>query len=518
MLGTVPPAASRQLRGTNKLSGAGQPVDGNRWSSYPHRNGSLSRTRRWYWALPISLLVLLPHLFGLTVVSATDWPVETSVAILRLSTTLLSLAAGCVLCCHWWITFNRGTAWLGAALLAISIQQLPFSLVRLDSSTAQELSTPYTPLDSLMVVPFLLLLACGASGYEFRRRVSPLLLGTGVGLGIGAIRFVYTANDFESWAGVPQAPMWSGWVLSLLVGLLAAAAVHRMDSLPRWARRELVVAMIGLVLCRTANLDGMSGNGHVDVIANGVLMAGFVLLAITATELLLDALREHDHELEELAERAQSAEDVVRSDEERLHEVRGSVAGISSASRILLGLNAELSPVHQRRLTELLGAKLDRLEHLLTNNQPTDPEVVELDPVIVPLVTAYRYLGLSVEWHPSGACAWTRKHDLTEVLQVLLSNTARHAPGSTASLSAERRGDRTLLRVRDDGPGIPRALRDQIFDRGVRQDGSAGQGLGLYIARKIVVQNGGWLDLDDVDQERRTGASFVLQLPAREPA
>ena len=101
---------------------------------------------------------------------------------------------------------------------------------------------------------------------------------------------------------------------------------------------------------------------------------------------------------------------------------------------------------------------------------------------------------------------------------MLLSNTARHAPGSTASLSAERRGDRTLLRVRDDGPGIPRALRDQIFDRGVRQDGSAGQGLGLYIARKIVVQNGGWLDLDDVDQERRTGASFVLQLPAREPA
>ena len=76
MLGTVPPAASRQLRGTNKLSGAGQPVDGNRWSSYPHRNGSLSRTRRWYWALPISLLVLLPHLFGLTVVSATDWPVR----------------------------------------------------------------------------------------------------------------------------------------------------------------------------------------------------------------------------------------------------------------------------------------------------------------------------------------------------------------------------------------------------------------------------------------------------------
>ena len=518
MLGTFPPAASRQLRGTNnKPSGAGQPVDGNRWSSYPHRNGSIKRTRRWYWALPISLLVLLPHLFGLTVVSGSEWPVETSVAILRLSTTLLSLAAGCVLCCHWWITFNRGTAWLGAALLAISIQQLPFSLVRLDSSTAQELSTPYTLLDSLMVVPFLVMLAFGANGYEFRRRVSPLLLGTGVGLGFGAIRFFYTAHDFESWAGVPEAPMWTGWVISLLVGVLAATFVLRMDSLPRWARREMAVAMLGLVLGLSANLDGVNGNGHVDVIANGVLMACFVLLAITATELLLDALREHDHELEELAERAQSAEDVVRSDEERLHEVRGSVAGISSASRILLGLNAELSPAHQRRLTELLGAELDRLERLLTN-ETADPEVVELDPVIVPLVTAYRYLGLAVEWQPSGASAWTRKHDLTEVLQVLLSNTARHAPGSTAVLSAERQGDRTLLRVRDDGPGIPRAMRDQIFDRGAKRHGSSGQGLGLYIARKIVTQNGGWLDLDDVDQERRHGASFILQLPAREPA
>jgi signal transduction histidine kinase len=290
-----------------------------------------------------------------------------------------------------------------------------------------------------------------------------------------------------------------------------------MDSLPRWARREMVVAMLGLVLGLSANLDGVNGNPHVDVIANGVLMASFVLLAITATELLLDALREHDHELEELAERAQSAEDVVRSDEERLHEVRGSVAGISSASRILLGLNAELSPAHQRRLTELLGAELDRLERLLTN-ETADPEVVELDPVIVPLVTTYGYLGLSVEWQPSGTSAWTRKHDLTEVLQVLLSNTARHAPGSTAVLSAERQGDRTLVRVRDDGPGIPRAMRDQIFDRGAKRNGSSGQGLGLYIARKIVAQNGGWLDLDDVDQERRRGASFVLQLPAREPA
>ena len=516
MLGTFPPAASRQLRGTQQPSGAGPSVDGNRWSSYPHRDGSIKRTRRWYWALPISLLVLLPHLFGLTMVSSSEWPVATSVAILQLSTTLLSLAAGCVLCCHWWITFNRGTAWIGAALLAISIQQLPFSLVRLDSSTAQELSTQYTLLDSLLAVPFLVMLLFGASGYEFRRRVSPLLLGTGVGLGLGAIRFFYTVRDFESWAGVPHAPMWTGWVVTLVVGVLAAACVLRMDSLPRWARREIAVATVGLVLGHTANLNGVNGDGRVDVIANGVLLAAFVLLSITATELLLDALREHDHELEELAERAQSAEDVVRSDEERLHEVRGSVAGISSASRILLGLNAELSPAHQRRLTELLGAELDRLEALLTN-KPTDPEVVELDPVIVPLVTAYRYLGLSVEWHPSGTCAWTRKHDLTEVLQVLLSNTARHAPGSTAMLSAERRGDRTVLRVRDDGPGIPRAMRDQVFDRGVRRHGSAGQGLGLYIARRIVAQNGGRLDLD-TDHERRSGAAFVLQLPAREPA
>ena len=393
MLGTFPPAASRQLRGTKQPSRAGQPVDGNRWSSYPHRDGSINRTRRWYWALPISLLVLLPHLFGLTVVSGTEWPVETSVAILRLSTTLLSLAAGCVLCCHWWITFNRGTAWLGATLLAISIQQLPFSLVRLDSSTAEELSTPYTLLDSLLALPFLVMLRLRRQRLRVPPPGQPAAARHRRRPRLGAIRFFYTANDFESWAGVPQAPMWTGWVVSLLVGALAAACVLRMDSLPRWARREMVVAMIGLVLGRTANLDGVNGNGHLDVIANGILMAGFVLLAITATELLLDALREHDHELEELAERAQSAEDVVRSDEERLHEVRGSVAGISSASRILLGLNAELSPAHQRRLTELLGAELDRLEHLLTN-KAADPEVVELDPVIVPLVTAYRYLGL----------------------------------------------------------------------------------------------------------------------------
>jgi len=74
-------------------------------------------------------------------------------------------------------------------------------------------------------------------------------------------------------------------------------------------------------------------------------------------------------------------------------------------------------------------------------------------------------------------------------------------------------GDTAVIAVSDDGPGVPRADRERIFERLVRLDAartaSGGVGLGLPIARGIARAHGG--DVRCVDTAR--GARFEVTLP-----
>ena len=70
---------------------------------------------------------------------------------------------------------------------------------------------------------------------------------------------------------------------------------------------------------------------------------------------------------------------------------------------------------------------------------------------------------------------------------------------------------RVCLSIRDDGPGVPRKLREKIFEPffTTKKKGK-GAGLGLTVCRTIATSHGGDLRIDDVDQ----GSCFVLELPA----
>jgi signal transduction histidine kinase len=80
-----------------------------------------------------------------------------------------------------------------------------------------------------------------------------------------------------------------------------------------------------------------------------------------------------------------------------------------------------------------------------------------------------------------------------------------------------RRGDRVLLTVEDDGPGIPPELRDRVFERFVRGSGDRGgsSGLGLSIVRAVAESHGGRVELGSPSGGR--GTRFVVTLPAAEP-
>ena len=103
---------------------------------------------------------------------------------------------------------------------------------------------------------------------------------------------------------------------------------------------------------------------------------------------------------------------------------------------------------------------------------------------------------------------------LARALRNLVDNAARHA-SSKVGISVELAGEFAVIEVVDDGPGIPAADRDRVFDRFVRLDesrerGAGGTGLGLAIVREIVSVHGGTVTISDAPTG---GALFRVQLP-----
>jgi signal transduction histidine kinase len=114
----------------------------------------------------------------------------------------------------------------------------------------------------------------------------------------------------------------------------------------------------------------------------------------------------------------------------------------------------------------------------------------------------------------SGARIDGDRDRLTQVVRNLLVNAERHADRLVRLELGVAAGEAVLV-VADDGPGIPPADRERVFERFTRLDearsrGHGGAGLGLAIARQIVEAHGGAIAVADQD----AGACLVVRLPA----
>ncbi|WP_058826312.1 histidine kinase N-terminal 7TM domain-containing protein [Haloferax sp. Q22] len=100
---------------------------------------------------------------------------------------------------------------------------------------------------------------------------------------------------------------------------------------------------------------------------------------------------------------------------------------------------------------------------------------------------------------------------LGTVFRNLLTNAVRHndAGRTEIDVSVEVRDDDALVRIADNGPGIPDGRKEEVFGRGEKGLESPGTGLGLYLVDTIVSGYGGdvWVE----DNEPR-GAVFVVRL------
>jgi signal transduction histidine kinase len=126
---------------------------------------------------------------------------------------------------------------------------------------------------------------------------------------------------------------------------------------------------------------------------------------------------------------------------------------------------------------------------------------------------------------PEPALVHASRTQLRRAVVNLLDNAGRHAR-ATVRLSVHERDGRIRLLVDDDGPGIPEADRERVFERFTRLDDhrarngasggtSGGAGLGLSLVQRIAVLHGGTAAIDTAPLG---GARVVVDLPAHHEA
>jgi len=207
------------------------------------------------------------------------------------------------------------------------------------------------------------------------------------------------------------------------------------------------------------------------------------------------------------------------------HELRTPLAAISSVASGLRSagelnaaqqsLTAELEEA-TRRLNRLVQNLLD-LSRLEAGHLRTNPDWHDLRDLVN---AALQNLGRSLSWHqfkmdiPNDLPPVKLDAVLTEQILVnLLGNAAAHTPpGTTVEFQARAEADRLVLRVADNGPGLPAGDPKRLFDRFQRGPGAAagGTGIGLSLVKGFAEAQGG-----GVAAENRAGggAMFTVNLP-----
>ena len=206
------------------------------------------------------------------------------------------------------------------------------------------------------------------------------------------------------------------------------------------------------------------------------------------------------------------------------HELRSPIATIRAQLEVAKrrGADADWSAVADRILAEdarLENAVTDLLDLARAEEGENIDAVVDIDEIV--LTEADRYqsseiVDTTIDTHKvSAGRARGNPAQCTRIVRNLLDNACRHAKSKVAvSLTTEQ--EFVVLTVDDDGPGIPLADRDRVFDRFTRLDegrsrDAGGMGIGLAMVRTIADRHGGSVTIGDAPLG---GARFVVRLPA----
>jgi len=211
------------------------------------------------------------------------------------------------------------------------------------------------------------------------------------------------------------------------------------------------------------------------------------------------------------------------------HELRTPLATIRAHAEYAVSADGPPSPPVSEALGRITTAT-DRMSRLVTDllllarldaGRPLAREPVDLTRLVLDAVADARAAGPAHRWRltlPEDLVTVPGDAErLHQVLANLLTNARTHTPPGTTVATTLSPGPAVVeVTIRDDGPGIPADLQEDLFDRFTRGDASrtrehGSTGLGLAIAHGIAAAHDGTLTVTSTPGQ---GAEFRLRLPA----
>lgn len=212
------------------------------------------------------------------------------------------------------------------------------------------------------------------------------------------------------------------------------------------------------------------------------------------------------------------------------HELRNPLAAIRGYAELTRREQAELPSNTAHALTRI-ESESDRMSALVEDllllarldSQPTLAlQPTDVTQIVLNAVDDARVAGAGHRWEldlpDESLLAQADPHRLHQVVANLLANARVHTPpGTIVVTSLRREPSQVVIRVSDNGPGVPPEIHDTVFERftraevsRVRHAGGSSTGLGLAIVAAVVAAHGGTVALESTPGS----TTFVIRLPA----
>jgi two-component system, chemotaxis family, CheB/CheR fusion protein len=260
--------------------------------------------------------------------------------------------------------------------------------------------------------------------------------------------------------------------------------------------------------------------------ADGVIVgASKIARDITDRKRAEEALRRSEEQLREANRRKDEFLAMLA------HELRNPLSAIGSAVQVARRSDAAES---REWATEVIGRQVKQLTRLIDDLLDVSritrgkirlrPELVDLGPILNGAVETARPLieerkhELTVSFRPGALHLLADPVRLEQVVVNLLTNAAKYTEaGGRIWLSAERDGPDVVIRVRDNGIGIPPERLPEMFELFAQGDRSlarseGGLGIGLTLVKSLVEMHGGSVSASSGGPG--AGSEFTVRLPA----
>jgi two-component system sensor histidine kinase PilS (NtrC family) len=281
---------------------------------------------------------------------------------------------------------------------------------------------------------------------------------------------------------------------------------------PLWGRRDIPLAQYASPLARRFDAWRQDERGEAtgsETTVNGAVGARFVPVGrrrSAGAVIFIEDLTRIQAEARQMKLAA-----LGRLTANIAHEIRNPLGAISHAAELLQEEPAINDTV--KRLTTIIQDNSQRLDRMvddvlrLKRGDSVHRESFDLVEYLKTFVEQFCQIEriaaetFEIELHATPRVVFDRSH-LNQVMWNLCRNAVRHCRGRKASIRVavdmDRRDGVVNLDVIDDGPGVPPALRSQLFEPFFTTS-AGGTGLGLYIAREVCEANGARLDYVETD-------------------